>query len=83
MYAYTKAMISFLLNPESYKHVVLQEEILAVTRENLEFLFRFPNWKWNSGNFHAWLLNRVLAVHPKAALLQRGMEDRCGTSTFG
>ena len=61
------AMVEFLLNPESYRHLVLPNEIGRSISSTMEFMSNPA--KWNEGDFNRWMLNDVMAVHPASRFL--------------
>jgi predicted acylesterase/phospholipase RssA len=62
-----RAMLEFLLTPESYRNIVMPKEIARAMSSTFDFM-RTPA-KWNEGDFNRWMLNDVLAVHPYSRFL--------------
>jgi predicted acylesterase/phospholipase RssA len=62
-----RAMLEFLTTPESYRNVVLPNEIARSMRSTMEFMSNPA--KWNEGDFNRWMLNDVLAVNPYSRFL--------------
>ncbi len=60
--AIQRALVEFLLTPDSYRNILLPNEI-ARSIGNTLAMMTDPT-KWNEGDFNRWMLNDVLAVHP-------------------
>lgn len=61
------ALLEYVCNPKSYQGLVLPDQIVAAMKDTLHFL-RTPT-RWNAGDFNAWMLDSVLAVHPWSRFL--------------
>src|SRR5215212_2469144 len=57
-----RALREFMLDPNSYKNLVLPDEIMKSWQGTLEFMSN-PT-KWNEGDYNRWLLNHVMAPNP-------------------
>jgi predicted acylesterase/phospholipase RssA len=62
-----RAMIEFMLSPESYRNLFLPKEIARSIGSTMEFMSNPA--KWNEGDFNRWMLNDVMAVHPMSRFL--------------
>lgn len=60
--ANTKAMVDFLIDPQSYKNLWLPDKVAEAAKDTLAFMS--DRAKWNEGDFNRWVLNSVLAVNP-------------------
>ena len=62
-----RAMVEFMLSPESYRNIWLPNEIARSIGSTMEFMTNRS--KWNEGDFNRWLLNDVMAVHPASRFM--------------
>jgi len=63
----TRAMMQFLINPDSYKNIWLPDDMMAALKQSME-VFVDPK-KWNEGDYNHWMLDQVLAVNPFSRFL--------------
>src|SRR5262245_6866570 len=62
----TRAMMSFLSNPENYRNLWLPSKMAESFQVTMSMLSDRDKWfkRWDEGDINQWILNQVLAVNP-------------------